>query len=221
MANTKISDLPAVTDVIGTDEYVLARSGTSKKIAASDLLVADAVAFTPTGTIAATDVQAAIEEVATEVGRAYVLLRDEQTSGTDGGTATSGSFATRTLNTEVSDTDGVCSLSSNQITLAAGIYECTISAPTWRTSRHQIRLQNVTDATTVLVGTSEYSGNQDAGGVFGPMTRSVVMGRFTVAASKALEVQHRVEVTKATNGLGVATGWGTEVYAVAEFRKVA
>jgi hypothetical protein len=37
MANTKISDLPAVTDVLSTDEYVLARSGVSKKIDASDL----------------------------------------------------------------------------------------------------------------------------------------------------------------------------------------
>ena len=60
MADSKISDLPAVTDVIGTDEYVLARSGTTNKIAVEDLLVADAVAFTPAGTISATDVQAAI-----------------------------------------------------------------------------------------------------------------------------------------------------------------
>ena len=66
MADTKISDLPAVTDVIATDEYVLARSGATNKIDASDLLVADNVAFTPAGTISATDVQAAIEEVAAE-----------------------------------------------------------------------------------------------------------------------------------------------------------
>jgi len=37
MADTKISDLAAVTDLIGTDEYVLARSGATKKIDASDL----------------------------------------------------------------------------------------------------------------------------------------------------------------------------------------
>lgn len=38
MADSKISDLAAVTDVLGTDEYELARSGASKKIAASELL---------------------------------------------------------------------------------------------------------------------------------------------------------------------------------------
>lgn len=68
MSDTKISDLAAVTDVLATDEYVLARSGATKKIDASNLLVASEVAFTPTGTIASTDVQAAIAEVATEAG---------------------------------------------------------------------------------------------------------------------------------------------------------
>lgn len=80
MADTKISDLTAVTDVVATDEYVLARSGATRKIDADDLLVADNVSFTPTGTIASTDVQAAIAEVAAEAGvgggsgaRAYAL----------------------------------------------------------------------------------------------------------------------------------------------------
>ncbi len=75
MADTKISALPAVTDVIGTDEYVLARSGASKKITAADLLVADTVSFTPAGTISSTDVQGAIEEVAAEAGATSALTQ--------------------------------------------------------------------------------------------------------------------------------------------------
>lgn len=39
MADTKISGLAAVTSALSTDEFVLARSGTTKKIAASDLFV--------------------------------------------------------------------------------------------------------------------------------------------------------------------------------------
>lgn len=74
MADTKISDLPAVTDVIATDEYVLARAGVTDKITAANLLVADAVSFTPAGSIAATDVQAAIEEVATEASTGAIAL---------------------------------------------------------------------------------------------------------------------------------------------------
>lgn len=37
MADTKISDLTAVTSLVGTDEFVLARSGATKKITATDL----------------------------------------------------------------------------------------------------------------------------------------------------------------------------------------
>lgn len=60
MADTKISNLAAVTGLIGTDEFVLARSGDTKKIAASDLATAFAygelayVEFTSTVTVNAT-----------------------------------------------------------------------------------------------------------------------------------------------------------------------
>lgn len=37
MADSKISDLAAVTDLLGTDEFVMARSGATKKINAADL----------------------------------------------------------------------------------------------------------------------------------------------------------------------------------------
>ena len=37
MADTKISDLTAVTSLVGTDEFVLARSGATNKITATDL----------------------------------------------------------------------------------------------------------------------------------------------------------------------------------------
>ena len=65
---------------------------------------ATAVAFTPAGTIAATTVQAAIEEVASEAGsgeaggslfNAYALLLDQRTSGTNGGAATTTAWPPR------------------------------------------------------------------------------------------------------------------------------
>ncbi len=40
MANKKISELDAVTDLLSTDEYVLARSSTTKKITGNDLQAA-------------------------------------------------------------------------------------------------------------------------------------------------------------------------------------
>ena len=52
------------------------------------------------------------------------------------------------------------------------------------------------------------------------MTRSFVVGRFTIAGSQALEVQHRNETTKATDGFGIASNWTSEVYTIAEFWRV-
>jgi hypothetical protein len=147
----------------------------------------------------------------------YVNLQDQKSANTQGGTFTSGSYQTRVLNTEVSDTNGDCSLASNQITLAAGTYECLITAPALFTLAHKARLQNVTDSATVLLGTGEYS-DPTSGQA---QTRSIVCGRFTIAASKALEVQHRAQQTRSSNGFGNAANFGdTEVYTVAEFWRV-
>jgi hypothetical protein len=146
----------------------------------------------------------------------YILIEDQKTSGTDGGTATSGSWETRTLNTEVYDDGGHASLSSNQITLAAGTYRFLISAPAHRVNNHRVKLYNVTDALDVKLGTSEWcdTSSDEA------QTRSIVAGQFTIATPKVFEVRHRVFVTQATNGYGIGNGFGVEVYTIAEFWKV-
>jgi len=128
-----------------------------------------------------------------------ISLRDEETSGTDGGTATSGAWRTRTLNTKVGDANSNCTLASNQFTLTAGTYVIWASAPAFNVNRHQIRLRNTTDSTTICSGSSEYNSSNQ--------TRSIIDGYvFTIAASKALEIQHQVAVTSNTNGFGVASG---------------
>lgn len=147
----------------------------------------------------------------------YISVQDQKTANTAGGTFTSGSYVTRTLNTEVTDTNNDCSLAANQITLAAGTYECLIHAPGRAVNRHKARLRNVTDGTTVLVGSSAYC--DAASGA--SSTDSVIVGRFTIAASKALEVQHQAQTTCPTNGLGVESNMSEiEVYTIVELRRV-
>ncbi len=145
---------------------------------------------------------------------AYVHVRDEKAASTDGGTATTGSWETRTLNTEVSDVYGIASLAANQVTLQPGTYNCKISAPSYLTGRNQAKLYNATDASDILLGTSEF---QNDGAT---INRSFVEGRFQLTAAKALEVRHRVATTRATDGYGIAQAWGTNVYTVAEFWRV-
>lgn len=129
----------------------------------------------------------------------YIHIRDQKTVGTDGGTFTTGAWRERDLNTEVSDTGGHASFDGNEIVLAAGTYRCLISVPARQVNHHIARLQNTTDAATLLVGTSALTGSGDT-----VMTRSFIVGRFTLAAQKNLSVQHRCQTTKADNGYGSA-----------------
>lgn len=147
----------------------------------------------------------------------YIKLSETQAANTQGGTFTSGAWRTRTLNTEDTDTDGLCSLAANQFTLAAGTYIISASAPAFYTNQHQAKLSNTTAATDVLIGTSETSGATGNGAT----TRSFINGRFTVAAGQALEIQHQANTTRATDGFGVAANFGvSEIYTVVEIYRV-
>ena len=143
-----------------------------------------------------------------------IRLSDTKAQNTDGGGFTAGAWQTRTLNTEDTDAASLCTLAANQITLSAGDYDCRISCPALRVNAHQARLYNTTGAAVLLTGTSEYSHTD-----YVTSTRSIISGRFTVAASQALEVQHYCGTTKATYGFGVACNFTSEIYTIAEFYK--
>lgn len=145
---------------------------------------------------------------------AYIYVRDEQTAGTHGGASTATTWHTRTLNTEVSDAGGHATLATNQITLVAGTYRFAASAPAFQSLQHKVRLANITD-TTYIYGTSEWTGT-----TADIQSRSIVSGRFTIAASKVFELQHYINSAAASWGLGRATNASvTEVYAEIEFWK--
>lgn len=114
-----------------------------------------------------------------------------------GGSIAAGAWRTRPLNAKLVDEIG-STLSSNQFTLPAGTFNVFAWAPAHATNRHKIRLRNVTDGTTALVGTSEFgnfSFDADQGSSF-------IIGRLTIAAGKTFELQHRVETTN-TDGAGM------------------
>jgi hypothetical protein len=147
----------------------------------------------------------------------YVKVSDQKTNAS-GGTFTQDGWRTRTLNTEDTDDGSLCSLSSNQITLAAGTYRCLISCPAYRVNAHAARLYNVTGSALLLMGTAEYTWYDSVL----VTTRSVISGQFTVAAGQALEVQHYCTKTYATIGFGskVFSDATPNIYTVAEFWKL-
>lgn len=141
----------------------------------------------------------------------YILLQDQKPNTTGPGGFTQGAWRTRVLNTEVTDQPSACTLAANQFTLIAGTYIILATAPSWNVDRVKLRLQNITDASTALLGTNSYAG--DAG-------VSVLSGLFTIAAAKAFELQHYCQTTKG-DGLGLAMSFGvTEIYAEVQLWKV-
>lgn len=152
------------------------------------------------------------------VASSYIMVSDHKPANTAGGTFTLGAWRTRTLNTKDSDTDNICSLSSNQITLPAGTYLCCIKCPGMRVSIHKAKLYNCTDGVDTLIGSNAYT---SSGGAYASIDAFVV-GKFTITAQKVFEVRHRGIATEATDGFGVACNFTVdEIYTVAEFWKIA
>lgn len=147
----------------------------------------------------------------------YVCVEERQTSGTSAGASVAGGlWRTRVLTTITADSAAIASLASNQITLPTGTYRVHGSSPFVQVNNFQVRLQNITAGTTLVLGSSEYCGTATAG-----QTRAHLQGRFTLAASSALEFQYQCASAVAGNGLGLATSFTgtTEVYSSIEFWK--
>jgi len=149
-------------------------------------------------------------------GSQLLHVREEQTSGTSGGTFTSGAWQTRTLNTVITNEITGASVAANQITLPAGTYAISSSAPAHKVNDHQAKLYNITDAADELIGTSERTQSTISVG-----TRSFVFGRFTIPGAEVFELRHQAQTTAAVDGFGQAVTFGvTEVFSEVQIWKV-
>jgi hypothetical protein len=152
----------------------------------------------------------------TQNSAGIMIVQDQKASGTAGGSSVAGQNI-RTLNTVVANTIPGASLASSQVTLPAGSYEISGCAPYWIGNKGKAYWFNVTDNATTTHGTSMYG---DANTASDPgMTTSCVNGYFTIAAQKTFELRQYIQVARATNGLGVFAGQGTEVYSTVTIHK--
>ncbi len=147
----------------------------------------------------------------------YVKVSDVKAYNVYGGTFTSGAWRTRDINTEDSDDSGICSISNNQITLAAGTYICYVSCPAIAVDVNFIQLYNISDSEQVLLSMSGYSSNSYGGGL-----DAVLNGKFTIASQKVFEIQHYCQTTVADYGFGLGSGIAgiDAIYTIAEFWRV-
>lgn len=212
------NQLPNDTFLTGTNE---ADDGSVDLIKAGRNVADDAdVALLPDSTRLATNA-APVEDtdlpnkLYVDSRRPYIKLVDAKPTTTNGGTFTAGTWLKRTV-AEETDTGSNVSVSSSVIVLEAGTYECRIFCPAFDVDQNQARLRNTTAGTTILVGTSANanSGSNTSDGSF-------IVGRFTIAASQNVEIQHQCQTEHGTNGFGAANGFGEdEIYTIAEFWKI-
>ncbi|MES2126644.1 MAG: hypothetical protein V4463_05175 [Pseudomonadota bacterium] len=138
----------------------------------------------------------------------FMHVREQQASGTTGGSSAAG-FQTRVLNTTVgSNTISGASLASNMVTLPAGTYDFEARAPAGYNivTSHQLVLRNNTDSTDILVGETAYPA------ATGPNVYAECGGRFTLAATKVVYLNHYTNAS-GSDGLGKAASSGKgEVY---------
>ena len=127
------------------------------------------------------------------------IICDEKAYNANGGVFTSGAWRTRDLNTEISDADGIVSISSNQFTLAAGTYTIEWSVPQWKTAVTASRLYNTSDSTVTQYGSVEHAAAAES-----VMTRSTGSSVFIIAGSKTFEIQHKCATTSTPYGFGFA-----------------
>lgn len=150
-------------------------------------------------------------------------IQHREASGVNGGGSTAATWNVRTLNTTLKNGISGASLGSNQITLPAGTYWIEIkseaNAPSVSTQLHQCKLENVSDSTTAVLGTSKTTASNTTDDA---QTTSEGAEEVIIASTKTFELQHYTSQTLANTGLGTAASSGEqEMYATVKIWKTA
>lgn len=140
-------------------------------------------------------------------------VRDQVGSGTGGQSLTNSIWNTRRLQTVVTNEIAGASLGSNQLTLPAGTYFIeadVVVRNTTFTASSQLRLRNITDAATLLLGQGNTFTWSGSGITVTGSSQQTLKGRFTIAGAKVIELQNWIG--NGSGGSAVSSGEG-EVYA--------
>ena len=149
----------------------------------------------------------------------YMIIKDVKNNNIAGGTFTNGAWRTRDLNTV--DTNNINGASLNttnsRITLPSGEYDFFAQTPSYRVDVNQARFYNITNDVAVLLGTTTYCANHNAG----DLSLSFIYGGFTIEDTTIFELQHICQTTRTTNGFGYGANFGeNNIYSVVKIYKI-
>ena len=133
-------------------------------------------------------------------------IQDTSPAATSNGDSASGGWFAFPLNVLQDPTGVVTSLASNQFVLSRGVYDITAFAMLRRSSC-QIRVRNITDGTTVIIGSNPYGSNATDSAIIS----SIAEGIFNITSSKTFELQYRVEIATTFGLGGMSANFGENV----------
>jgi len=139
-------------------------------------------------------------------------LSDVRASGTEGPLSVIGQN-TRVLQTIVDTTGLVTSLVSNQFVLPAGTYYFEGAGVSYNNTGYtRLRIRNITDSVTSVLGLSTYNANTNI------QYQSVLVGEVVITSAKTFELQH---YTSASQRFGLSLTMGeSEVFAQLKITKI-
>lgn len=234
---TKIYALTGKTTLADSDQFFITDSTASnvgKSLTWANLflaLVGKFYALTGKTTLADSDQFFITDSAASNVGKSLTYanlkaaltptvlwVRDEKSSGTAAAALTASTWNKRELGTTTTNGISGATVTSSVISLPAGTYDVSAFAMlanlTTDSVGHQIRVYNTSDSALIAKGNSAWvsTGNTSA-------TPSMITnGRFTIAATKNIELQHWTGGNN-PGGKAVTTG-SVECYAEIFFRKI-
>lgn len=147
-------------------------------------------------------------------------LKDVKSEGANGGTPAAGIWNRRDINTLEGDEDFVSLDDINsQFTLEPGEYnfEGYVNG-TNNIDQFKARLYNASSDLNVILGSTELSNNNNSNDE--GSAKSLVFGRLSVTSSTTYEIQFRSH-SVATNGYGLGTSFGNELYLILKITKTA
>lgn len=141
----------------------------------------------------------------------YVKIAEFYPADSNAPALTPGTWQPRQfLTVETDETGGVSVPSAGVVAVAAGSYIVRARAPGWGCGSHQARLWDLTRNLPLLDGSNAWSGSPASPS----QDDSCVVGKIVLTQPTQLQLQHNCNVPGGYGG--VATGFGTETYAVLE-----
>ena len=131
----------------------------------------------------------------------YAIFAEQKSAGTAGGTATSGAWTQRDLNTTLANTDTTnIALGTNTFILQPGNYWVELGCTYYSCQEARTRLVDVTAGATVGVSNTQHASSSSAW--------TQISVRVTPSVATTYRADYRVQLTKATDGLGDVQSWG-------------